>query len=197
MQTGDLIQQMRKKQGWSQGELADKLNVSRQTVSKWELNEALPDTENVCKLCKLFSVSADTLLGMDAVPSVNTNVRVPKKLSTKRNLYAGIALLLIGVFVVGTLVTLSQIIPSQKKVYSQFTEADTRILGGDGNLPSEAADSSEPITVYSYIQTTEFIPFLNTYALHWVFAIGLGCILVSIFFLVRFKRESPLKRPRR
>lgn len=51
MQISENIQTRRKQHGWSQSELADKLNVSRQTVSKWELGETLPDTENVLKLC--------------------------------------------------------------------------------------------------------------------------------------------------
>lgn len=195
MQIGSRIQQLRKKQGWSQGELAEKLNVSRQTVSKWELAEALPDTENVIKLCRLFSVSADALLQPDVAPSANTNVGVSKKPSSKRHLHVGIALLLIGVFIIGTLVTLSQIIPSQKRVYVQYTEADTRISGEEGELPSVAADSEEFREIYSYIETTEFFPFLNTYALHWLFAVGLGCILTGICFLMKYKRQIVPKKP--
>ena len=62
MTTGQKIQSCRKAAGLTQEELAEKLGVSRQAVSKWESDLAFPETENVLQLCKLFSVSADELL---------------------------------------------------------------------------------------------------------------------------------------
>ena len=59
---GKKIQQLRKENGLSQEELASKLTISRQAVSKWELGESMPDTENVVQLSKLFGVSTDYLL---------------------------------------------------------------------------------------------------------------------------------------
>lgn len=56
------IQFLRKKNGWTQEELADQLDISRQALSKWELGTAIPDTVNVLKISKLFSVSTDYLL---------------------------------------------------------------------------------------------------------------------------------------
>ena len=53
---------IRKRNGMSQEQLAEALGVSRQTISKWELGTAVPDTANVIKLSKLFGVSADHLL---------------------------------------------------------------------------------------------------------------------------------------
>ena len=194
MQTGDQIQRLRKKQGWSQGELANQLNVSRQTVSKWELGEAVPDTENVCRLCQLFSVSADAFLQIDVAPPVDTNAstapRPSAKPSPKRGFLIGVALLLVGVLIVGTLVTLSQIIPSRTKVYRQVTEADTRLSSELGEPSGETVPASEPRTEYWYMQTTGFIPFLNTYALHWALAVGLGCMLAGVCLLIRQKRQS-------
>lgn len=52
----------RKHQGMSQEELAEKLNVSRQAVSKWELGEATPELERILNLGKLFGISTDALL---------------------------------------------------------------------------------------------------------------------------------------
>ena len=56
------IQLLRKKNGWTQEQLADKLDISRQALSKWELGLAVPDTVNVLKISRLFSVSTDYLL---------------------------------------------------------------------------------------------------------------------------------------
>lgn len=53
---------LRKKAGLSQEAMADKLGVSRQAVSRWEVGSALPDASNVLQLSKLFSVTADYLL---------------------------------------------------------------------------------------------------------------------------------------
>ena len=57
---------LRKKAGLSQEELADKLGLSRQAVSKWERAEASPDTDNLICLAKLYGVSLDDLLNTDA-----------------------------------------------------------------------------------------------------------------------------------
>lgn len=56
---------LRKKNGYSQEELADKLGLSRQAVSKWERAEASPDTDNLICLAKLYGVSLDELLSTD------------------------------------------------------------------------------------------------------------------------------------
>lgn len=62
MTIGEKIQKCRKERKMSQEELASGLGVSRQAVSKWELNESVPDTENVIELGRIFQVSLDYLL---------------------------------------------------------------------------------------------------------------------------------------
>ena len=58
----DKIIRLRKKNGWSQEELADKMNVSRQAVSKWESAQTIPDLAKVLQLSSLFGVTTDYLL---------------------------------------------------------------------------------------------------------------------------------------
>lgn len=58
----DKIMEERKKNGWSQEELADKLSVSRQAVSKWESAQSVPDLQRVIQLAEIFCVSTDYLL---------------------------------------------------------------------------------------------------------------------------------------
>ncbi|MBQ7314717.1 MAG: helix-turn-helix transcriptional regulator [Clostridia bacterium] len=58
----DKIIRSRKKNGWSQEELADKMNVSRQAVSKWESAQTIPDLEKILQLGTLFGVTTDYLL---------------------------------------------------------------------------------------------------------------------------------------
>ncbi|MDT3389911.1 MAG: helix-turn-helix domain-containing protein [bacterium] len=56
------IMDLRKKMGWSQEELAEQLGVSRQSVSKWESAQSLPDMDKIVKMSSVFTVSTDYLL---------------------------------------------------------------------------------------------------------------------------------------
>jgi len=60
--TANRLYELRKQHGLSQDELAEKLNVSRQAVSKWERSESSPDTDNLIALAKLYGISLDDLL---------------------------------------------------------------------------------------------------------------------------------------
>ena len=62
MTFGEKLQRLRKARGWTQEELAQRASVSRQSLSKWESDAALPDTANVIALSDLFGVSTDYLL---------------------------------------------------------------------------------------------------------------------------------------
>lgn len=63
--TANRLYELRKQHGYSQDELAEMLNVSRQAVSKWERSESSPDTDNLIALARLYNVSLDQLLGFD------------------------------------------------------------------------------------------------------------------------------------
>lgn len=63
MDTKDVILELRTKKGLSQDELAEKLYVTRQAVSRWENGETIPNTETLKLLSKFFDVSINTLLG--------------------------------------------------------------------------------------------------------------------------------------
>ena len=58
----DKIIELRKKNGWSQEELAEKLNVSRQSISKWEGAQSVPDMNRIIAMSQIFGVSTDVLL---------------------------------------------------------------------------------------------------------------------------------------
>lgn len=65
MKLADKIIQLRKKNGYSQEELAELLNVSRQSVSKWESAQSIPDLKKILKMSSIFAVSTDYLLKDD------------------------------------------------------------------------------------------------------------------------------------
>ena len=69
----DKIINERKKNGWSQEELAEMLSVSRQSVSKWEGAQAAPDLNKIIKMAEIFGVSTDYLLKDEIEESDNAS----------------------------------------------------------------------------------------------------------------------------
>ncbi len=65
MTFSDKLIRLRKKAGWSQEDLADRMDVTRQSVSKWESGQSVPDLEKVVRISDLFGVSTDYLLKDD------------------------------------------------------------------------------------------------------------------------------------
>ncbi len=66
MTLGEKILSLRKARGWNQEELADRIGVSRQAVSRWESDSAKPDGDKIIAICREFGISADYLLGIDS-----------------------------------------------------------------------------------------------------------------------------------
>ena len=62
MEFNNKLYELRKQKGFSQEELAGRLNVSRQTVSKWEIGESTPDMEKLVAISDLFEISLDELV---------------------------------------------------------------------------------------------------------------------------------------
>ena len=77
MKFNENLKYLRKREGLTQEELAEKLNVSRQSVTKWESGQALPDIEKVKEIAYMFSVSVDSLVGDIESPTTN---KIKKKI---------------------------------------------------------------------------------------------------------------------
>ncbi len=73
MEIGEKIAELRKKKGITQEELAEKIGVVRQTISKWELGETAPDLEQSKKLTDVFNVSLEDLIGKEKGSSKKGN----------------------------------------------------------------------------------------------------------------------------
>ncbi len=75
MNLGETIYRLRTERNMSQGDLADALEVSRQSVSKWENGNAVPDLEKLIKISELFGITLDALVGRDAScqPEISTS----------------------------------------------------------------------------------------------------------------------------
>ncbi|MEE0913680.1 MAG: helix-turn-helix transcriptional regulator [Ruminococcus sp.] len=76
MDFNNRLYQLRKQKGLSQEELANRLNVSRQTVSKWEVGDSTPDMEKLIAISDLFDVSLDKLvMGKEDEPQIPTTTK--------------------------------------------------------------------------------------------------------------------------
>ena len=72
MNLSDNLKRIRKEHNLSQEELAEKLGVSRQSVSKWESGTAFPEMDKVIQICKIFNVNMDDLMNQDIKAINNT-----------------------------------------------------------------------------------------------------------------------------
>lgn len=107
MAIGEKIQLLRKMNNLSQERLAEKLAVSRQAISKWELGESTPDTEKIILLSRIFQVSADYLLHDDInndmeIPAVKKNSELLKKQYGLKTLF----IITTGMVIIGLLMSI-------------------------------------------------------------------------------------------
>lgn len=98
MKIGERLRKQRVVYGWSQQELADKLHISRQSISKWEQNQALPSFANVVAISDLFDISLDDLIREDEELMANFKGQ-PKFSSVEKIVWLslGIAVLIFGI----------------------------------------------------------------------------------------------------
>lgn len=67
MNFAEHLMALRRQRGWSQEELGSQIGVTRQTVSKWEMSQSTPELEKLVELSRLFGMSIDQLVGLEAV----------------------------------------------------------------------------------------------------------------------------------
>lgn len=87
MEIGNKINQLRKLSGMTQEQLAEKVNVSRQTVSKWESGGSTPDVDSIVKISRMFHVSLDDLLLEGEKDVTNKNEQISLEDLMKINLH--------------------------------------------------------------------------------------------------------------
>jgi len=114
---------LRKEKGLSQEELGEKLNVARQTVSKWELAETTPEMDKLIKISELFEISLDSLIKDTEIESNASNSRNTQKL-------AGIIILILKI--IGVLIIISIIMAILSVIiFSLRTNTREHKLNGD------------------------------------------------------------------
>lgn len=155
MTTGEKIAALRKEQGMSQEALGEKLGLSRQAVSKWEADQAVPTMDNLMELSKLFDVPVDTLLRPDAelTPKAEDTVEqtAPKPTVSRKWKIAAIAAAgLLCVSVVCSAVSLWRVIVMQQQMDQLRMQSGPSTIYYPDNTSdenSDLADWSENIEV--------------------------------------------------
>lgn len=124
---GENVKTLRKQKGFSQEELAARLHVVRQTISKWEKNLSVPDADTLIRLAEILEVSVSDLLGAkiknghtfadvaEQLAGINEQLAIKNRRS--RRIWKAIAIVLAVIVLVNILFLLSSII-----VFQSFTE---------------------------------------------------------------------------
>ena len=98
MNIGEKISQIRKMSGMTQEQLAEKMNVSRQTISKWEKGFSAPDLESAVTLCKLFRISLDDFMKGEEKVEKEEKLSLQDMIKINRRTQRMTILLLSGLF---------------------------------------------------------------------------------------------------
>ena len=98
MSFGENLINLRRQKGWSQDDLANNLNISRQAISKWENNTSKPDVDNIEKISKIFSLKIDELLNNE-LPNDKAVALDVKKEEKKEKTITIVKLMIIAVII--------------------------------------------------------------------------------------------------
>ena len=164
MNLGEKIYQLRNEKNMSQGDLAERLDVSRQSVSKWENNTAVPDLDKLIKICDIFEISLDELTGRE-VPQAKPISKIEEIREIKNSLtkIQVVGCVLLGVGIICLLLP-----------YGVFL-APSLIACGIVCMTVKKAP-------WYWCAWVVFIPLL--FVIGWAMAINFICIIIEIAFLV-------------
>ena len=175
MKLEEKILALRKQYGMSQEELAGKLNVSRQAISRWEMGTAQPDVSNILQLSKVFCVTTDYLLNDECEQEIRKTDKEISKGNTKKTQQKkiGILILLFGLLGNFVIYIFSRFI---KVIIPFITEVDGRQVYEWGSLRGRS---------YYY--------FVQQYNLEFLSILFYLCIVVGIgiFFMDNIKNKNP------
>ena len=122
MKFNEKLIELRKKAGLSQEELGYKLNVTRQTVSKWELAQTTPEMDKLVEMSKIFNVSVDELLNEREVSQNNEPIIENQPINERKPRSNNTILIIVGVFIIISIVM-------TVGVFSGFNKFANKIFG--------------------------------------------------------------------
>lgn len=169
MQIGNKIHQLRKLSGMTQEQLAEKLHVARQTISKWESGTTMPDLESVWTLSQMFQVSLDDLLSEEEKPMEKQVEKITLEDLVKINLHNRNMMLLLTA---GLLFLMMSILSAVFVAALSYTTNSTQYM------------------LYRYIAVGQYASAPVDYLKLLLPAIGCGTlgILLCVCFLVKSRK---------
>ena len=164
MEIGNKINQLRKLSGMTQEQLAEKLNVSRQTISKWESDSTSPDLESIVKISRIFHVSLDDLLKEGEAGAANkTDEQITSEDLMKINLHnRKMTLLLISglIFIMVSILNFAYVIALQSTTLStQYMLYRYIVTGQYENAPIDYMRLMIPSIIAAAIGVILFISY--------------------------------------
>lgn len=99
MKFSEKLENLRKSKGMSQEALAQKLNVTRQTVSKWELDQTTPDMSKLIEISKIFEISLDELANNNNIETSNSETTYKESSIEKNNKKISVIIFIIGLII--------------------------------------------------------------------------------------------------
>lgn len=173
MTLGEKIRELRKASGLSQEQLAEKLEVSRQAVSKWETGSCAPDIEKLTILSDLFCVSLDQLVRDKVIENSNV-IKVNFEEIAKQNWYRRkmTILIIVGMVSIMLSVVLGAIIYTLNKITTDIEYILYRYIavGEWANLSTGHSDYTFPFTLA-------------------IILLAIGCIAVALGLIEKIKRK--------
>lgn len=214
MNTADRIQHLRKSKGISQEELADKIDVSRQTISKWESEQSSPDIEKIILMSELFEVTTDYLLkGIEPIPaeSVGTKEKPNANIFTivgtafnfmgiivaamtwyeEQNVAAtavGLIFLVIGCMIYGIGMTISEEKTKERAKQLFWTINSWILVFIPLSIVYNILIGAKGVAPYPIL-----VGYVMKYILFWIIYIGIGMACTLIIYKKRAKKNGKSK----
>ena len=198
MNIGEKIYNLRKKKNLSQEELANILNVSRQSISKWETGESTPDLDKIVPLCNFFEISTDEFLkGKDIV--YERKLKEEKK--KNKALTLSLCLVIFGIMIILTMI-LEELEVSEGMIGAIIMLGITLIgvlliYYFWSNQEEKKVDQKGKIINKIIFLVTIIIYFLvsfiwNSWSISWIIFI-IGLLLMQIIKLIRMLRRLTIR----
>lgn len=203
MSIGERLINLRKSKNLSQEQVADQINVTRQTISKWETDQSVPDLDKVIPLCELYGISADELLSgnikeeMETSDSYNySNMRKKKSLGIGLGIFLyfvaiawimiAIPVMLLNPIVASAIFLLICGVATFVIVYTciNYKTPKVEVYKEENKVAKSIKEIAAIITTIIYF-TISFL----TYAWHitWIIWIAYGLIdeIINLIFLLK------------
>lgn len=123
MKFNEKLIKLRKEAGFSQEELGNKLNVARQTISKWELGETTPEMDKLIKISEIFNVTLDELIKEESINEKINNTNSQKLAGMVIKILKGLGIFLITLLIISILLIIIGLIS-----FNEASESNTTVV---------------------------------------------------------------------